>query len=125
MTPADELPPLPGIDAADGLKRMMNKVALYEKVLRDFHARFHDETAQIRAALAAGDFDAAKRHAHSTKGLAGTIGALALQDLAKALEETLAADTLPAAELLDAFDGELRIVIDGIAQGFDLAPPAA
>lgn len=124
MTPADELPPLPGIDAADGLKRMMNKMALYEKVLCDFHARFFDETALIRAAITAGDFDAAKRHAHSTKGLAGTIGALALQDLAKALEDTLAAERQPAAELLEAFDRELTVVIDGIAHAFDLAAPA-
>lgn len=125
MTPADELPPLPGIDATDGLKRMMNKVSLYEKVLCDFHARFFDETALIRAAIAAGDFDGAKRHAHSTKGLAGTIGALTLQDLAKALEETLGAEQLPSSELIDEFDRELRLVIEGIARGFDLAPPAA
>lgn len=125
MTSADELPPLPGIDSADGLKRMMNKASLYEKVLRDFHARFFDETALIRDAIAAGDFDAAKRHAHSTKGLAGTIGAMALQDLAKALEETLSVEQLPSTELLDEFDRELRLVIDGIARGFDLAPPSA
>lgn len=75
MTSTDGLPELPGIDKADGLKRMMNKTALYEKVLRDFHARFAGEPAAIRAAIASLDFATAERRAHSAKGLAATIGA--------------------------------------------------
>ena len=39
MTVGDELP---GIDKVDGLRRMMNKPALFEKILRDFHSRLHD-----------------------------------------------------------------------------------
>ena len=119
MTTPEGLPELPGIDTALGMKRMMNKVALYEKVLRDFHARFADEAAQIRTTWEAGDFTAAERRAHSTKGLAGTIGATALQDAALALEYALKEGQAPA-DIYDRFVQELRTVIDGIAKAFDI-----
>jgi HPt (histidine-containing phosphotransfer) domain-containing protein len=122
MTSADGLPDLPGIDKADGLKRMMNKPALYEKVLRDFHARFMNEPKHIRAALAAGDFPSAERRAHSTKGLAGTIGALDLQNAAKELEKTLHNGEMPPDRVFAQFENELRTVIAGIARGFGIAP---
>lgn len=125
MTSADELPELPGIDIADGLKRVMHKVSLYQKVLHDFHARFHNATTLIRNALAAGDFDTARRQAHSTKGLAGTIGALKLQDLARDLEEVLSTGQMPDEALFGRFDAELATVIDGIGQGFGIARPAS
>jgi len=111
---------LPGIDKADGLQRMMNKTTLYEKVLRDFHARFANEATHIRAALAAGDFPAAARRAHSLKGLAGTIGASALQSAAEELESILHAGETPSEVIFVRFEGELRIVIEGIARGFGI-----
>ena len=120
MTSTDGFPDLPGIDKADGLKRVMNKAALYEKVLRDFHARFSGEATHIRAALATGDFPTAERRAHSTKGLAGTIGAQALQSAAEELESTLHAREMPSEMILARFEGELRIVIEGIASAFGI-----
>ncbi|WP_412478460.1 PAS domain S-box protein [Azonexus sp. IMCC34839] len=119
MSTPEGLPELPGIDTALGMKRMMNKVALYEKVLRDFHNRFANEAAQIRATWEAGDFTAAERRAHSTKGLAGTIGATALQEAALALEYALKEGQAPA-DVYDRFAQELRTVIDGIAKAFDI-----
>ncbi len=123
MISTSEFPDLPGIDKADGLKRMMNKEALFERVLRDFHARFYDEPAQIRAALAAGDFPTAVRRAHSTKGLAGTIGALPLQSAAKALENTLHGGEMPSEIIFSQFESELGIVIAGIAGAFGIEQP--
>ena len=118
MTSTDGFPDLPGIDKAEGLKRMMNKATLYEKVLRDFYARFKDEPTLIRAALATGDFSTAERRAHSTKGLAGTIGALGLQNAAKVLEDALHAGEMPSESIFGQFEGELGIVIESIARGF-------
>jgi HPt (histidine-containing phosphotransfer) domain-containing protein len=118
MTPDSEFPDLPGIDKAEGLRRMMNKPKLYEKVLRDFHARFIDEPKTIREAIASGDLATAERRAHSTKGLAGTIGAPGLQDAAKALETALREGNAPVEELFGQFERELCLVIDGIAIGF-------
>ena len=118
MSSADGLPDLPGIDKADGLRRMMNKPALYEKVLRDFHARFMAEPEVIRAAMQAGDYATAERRAHSTKGLAGTIGALGLQNASKELELALRqGETLPDG-IFQRFESELNAVIASIAHGF-------
>lgn len=120
MTSTSGFPDLPGIDKVEGLKRMMNKETLYEKVLRDFHARFSDEPAVIRAALATGDFSTAERRAHSTKGLAGTIGAPDLQSAAKELESTLHAGEMPSEIIFAQFEHELKIVVDGIALAFSI-----
>ena len=122
MTSADGLPNLPGIDTADGLRRMMNKPSLYEKVLRDFHARFIDEAKAIQTAISAGDFRTAERRAHSTKGLAGTIGATGLQDAARALELALKEDQMAPTSTFDKFAQELSIVIGSIACGFNIDP---
>lgn len=120
MTSADGLPDLPGIDKADGLRRMLNKPALYEKILRDFHVRLVDAPQLIRATLESGDFESAERHAHSAKGLAGTIGALDLQNAAKDLEQVLRDGQTPSAAVFARFEQDLRTVIDGIAVGFDI-----
>ena len=117
-TPGDGFPDLPGIDTAEGLRRMMNKSRLYERVLRDFHQRFRDEADHIRTALAAGDRDEARRRAHSTKGLAGSIGAVALQAAALRLEAAIADATDDQAAALAAYADELQRVIAGIARGF-------
>ena len=55
-----DFPAIPGIDIGDGLRRMMNKAALYEKVLRDFHTRFSGEPERIRQALAAAGWSEAQ-----------------------------------------------------------------
>lgn len=120
MTAGDGLPDLPGIDKADGLRRMMNKPALYEKILRDFHARLIGAPQLIRDTLATGDFESAERHAHSAKGLAGTIGALDLQNAAKDLEQVLRDGQTPSAAVFAKFEQDLRTVIDGIAVGFGI-----
>jgi CheY-like chemotaxis protein len=118
MSSADGLPDLPGIDTADGLRRMMNKPALYEKVLRDFHARFMAEPGAIHDAIQAGDFATAERRAHSTKGLAGTIGALGLQNASKELELALRQGEPLPEDVFQRFENELNAVIASIARGF-------
>jgi CheY-like chemotaxis protein/HPt (histidine-containing phosphotransfer) domain-containing protein len=120
IPPAEALPELPGIDQEIGLKRMMNKPKLYEKVLRDFHGRFADEAAAIRKAIAGQDFGEAERRAHSTKGLAGSIGATRLQEAALALEQQLHLVQAPAESVFEQYEQALTEVIDGIRTGFGL-----
>ncbi|WP_371323838.1 Hpt domain-containing protein [Dechloromonas sp. ZY10] len=117
MTTPD-FPQLPGINTEDGLARMMHKPSLYEKVLRDFHARFIDELPQLQVLLAGADYAAAAHRVHSAKGLAGTIGAIALQDLARQLEAPLREGQAPAGEQLAAFAAELERVLQGIRSAF-------
>ena len=118
-TSADGLPDLPGINKADGLRRMLNKPKLYEKVLRDFHARFINEAAQIKAGIAAGDLATSRRRAHTTKGLAGTIGADDLQAAALALEQALTQEQ-PDAALVERFASELARILTSIGNGFGI-----
>ncbi len=119
MPSVSELPTLPGINSALGMKYMMHKATLYEKVLRDFHARFRKQSQLIATALAAGDTEAARRYAHSTKGLAATIGATALNAAAYYLEQQLSGQG-HIESALKHFDSELHTVIQGIASGFGI-----
>ena len=98
---------------------MLNKPKLYEKVLRDFHARFINEAALIKAGIAAGDLATSRRRAHSTKGLAGTIGADDLQAAALALEQALTQEQ-PDAALVERFASELARILTSIGNGFGI-----
>lgn len=122
MTEAtDTLPDLPGIDKAAGLRRLMNKPKLYEKVLCDFHARFRNETQTLRAAIDNGDLLTAERLAHSAKGLAGTIGAGGLQDIARALELALHDGDPLLEDYFTEFERELTLILTGIVEGFGIS----
>ena len=80
-----------GLDMAAGLRRVLGKRARYVAMLRGFVANQSEATRQIADALQAGDQASAERLAHTLKGLAGNIGADALQALAGELEHALAA----------------------------------
>jgi two-component system sensor histidine kinase/response regulator len=104
--PAD-LPPVDGIDSADGLRRVGGNHKLYVKLLRQFASQQADAVGQIRAALATKDSESATRLAHTLKGVAGNLGAGPVQAAAAAVEKLLregsAADaTHPALEQLAA-----------------------
>jgi HPt (histidine-containing phosphotransfer) domain-containing protein len=75
-----------GLDTALGLKRVRGKKSLYLDVLRKFAVSQRDAAGEVRKALAAGDATTAQRAAHTLKGLAGNIGATALQAAAAAVE---------------------------------------
>lgn len=119
-TPPPEIPPLPGINVVAGMRRMMNKTHLYEKVLRDFHARFRAEKAQLEVALASGDLEDATRRAHSAKGLAGSIGAEDLQAAALALEMGIREGSGDLEVRLERFCAALAVVLESIAAAYGL-----
>ena len=112
-----DFPALPGIDVADGLGYMLNRRALYERVLRDFHGRFFGETERIRAALANNERKEAVRRAHTLKGLGATIGATELSRAAKSLEAQLSAEAVDLDPSFEAFDAALQQVLESIQRG--------
>jgi PAS domain S-box-containing protein len=120
MANAPLFPELPGINVAEGLHRMLNRPALYEKVLRDFHSRFIDETTQIRNLLATADMETAARRAHSLKGTGGTIGAVKLAELSRALEQAINARSSEIPSCLEQCDRELNRILSGIAAHFSI-----
>ena len=80
---------LPGVDIDSGLRRVLGKRELYQRLLGKFVASQGDFPAQLRAAMAANQQESAERLAHSLKGLAGNLGAMDLAAQAAALESAI------------------------------------
>ena len=87
-----------GLDTALGLSRMMNKKTLYLAMLRRFVAGQREAMQGLHDALAQGDLQTAERHAHTTKAVAGNVGAVIAQEKSAALELALR-EHRPAEEL--------------------------
>ncbi|MGL4316203.1 MAG: response regulator [Pseudomonas sp.] len=114
---------LPGVDLASGLRRVLGKPELYQRLLGKFAASQADFPAQLRAALAAGEEESAERLVHSLKGLAGNLGALDLATQAAALESAIKDarhDELPG--LLGELEQSLVALVAAIARQFPVAP---
>lgn len=83
------LPPIPGLDAALGLRRVLGKKDIYLSLLRRFVSGQKGTFSAFEEARARDDRDAAERLIHTLKGVAGNIGATALQESAALLEAAL------------------------------------
>ena len=115
-----ELPVLPDLDTATGLRRVGGNRSLYRNLLGKFAISQTEVVTQIRAALADADRETAERLAHTLKGVAGNIGATSLQmratDLEKALREHADSTALEplliqTGQLLEALTKGLRTVL--------------
>ncbi len=95
----DPLGTVPGLDADDGLRRVLGKREAYVGLLRTFASGQAGAPEAIRAALAEGRRADAERAAHTLKGVAGSIGARQLQAEAAAVEVALRQDAPPAEAL--------------------------
>ena len=118
---------LPGIDMKAGLATAAGKRSLYLKLLNRFREGQSGFEAVYRAALQAGNLTEATRHAHTLKGVAGTIGARKLQKSAANLE-VLSQHSSPAEELeavLRQTTAELTVVLDGLTSLGATAPSSA
>jgi CheY-like chemotaxis protein len=124
---ADEgLDDLPGVDTEAGLKVVQGDTGMYRKLLTRFVEAETDFAERFQAALEADDLPTANRRAHSLKGVAGNIGALALQAVAERLEQATS-DAYPAA-IETAFGivaEHLETVLSGLAQLTASAGPTA
>jgi PAS domain S-box-containing protein len=88
-TPKVNLSDIPGLDPSIGLRSLRGRVGRYGELLKLFAASHDHDVDAVLAHLAAGDFEAAQRLAHSLKGAAGTLGAFRLQALAADLEQAI------------------------------------
>lgn len=86
---ADELPLIEGLDTKDGLTRVLGNRKLYVKLLRQFVEQQGPALEQIAAAMAKGEAALAERLAHTLKGVAGNIGAKAVQASAGTVEKLI------------------------------------
>ena len=78
----------PDFDFAAAIRQMADSRALWEKLARRFLAA-PPAPAQIMELLSCGEHESARRNAHSLKGVAATLGLLALRRAAAALEQRL------------------------------------
>jgi CheY-like chemotaxis protein len=119
----DDLPSVQGLDTKDGLTRVAGNRKLYLKLLRQFVEQQGPAPAQITEALAAKDVPLAERLAHTVKGVAGNLGAGAVQRAAARLEKAIAA-RIPVTELTPSLQ-EFRSTLDSFVTGLRAAFPAA
>lgn len=96
--------PLEGFDLPAAIKRLMNSRLLWLKLARGFVREYGDTVTRVRQLLAEGDKEAARRRVHSLKGIAASVGALRLQQLAHEVERQLEEGQ---GEALDELEGRL------------------
>jgi CheY-like chemotaxis protein len=121
--PPSQADPLPGIAQPSVLVSEAVNPTLYRRILTKFRDRYRDFGDLFRAAQSDPDPQAAERCAHSLKGLAATIGAVATREAAAVLEDLCRQGAEPEriAAQLKATLAELDPVIGGL-EGLDRAP---
>jgi two-component system sensor histidine kinase/response regulator len=108
-------PATTALDVETGLRYANGKREFYLKLLNRFRDGQVETVTAIRNALAAGDRETARRLAHTLKGIAGTLGAKALQGAATRLDASFKAE--PQADvtaLVAALDESLAAVLADI-----------
>lgn len=89
-----------GLDIALGMSHVMQKPALYKKILQQYIQDQPQVLQQLRQAIEGQDLASAERHAHTCKGVNGNIGASNLQSLSASLEKDIQ-QAKPQASLLE------------------------
>ena len=110
-----ELRRLPGLQVDQALQRTVGNQALYLSLLGKFLRTQADAVQRIDAELQRGEREAAQRTAHSLRGVAANLGAVALQTGAGQLEGLIAA-AAPAPALADALAEVGRLLDALVAQ---------
>ncbi len=89
---------IPGLNLEFGLKMTRGRVERYAELLGIFAAHTVQDLPRLREQVRQGDLTNAEHTAHSIKGAAGTMGLVAMQSLANALDQAIR-NARPFAEL--------------------------
>ena len=122
---------LPGLDIASGMRRAMGRAGRYLARVQDFINQQVGTLGRISHELELGNTAAAERMAHTLRGLAGTIGAHAVEDTALELEKLLRHHTESPAQMgkalqeLQRHQEVLLSTLQGLLDSHLLAAPAA
>jgi PAS domain S-box-containing protein len=107
---------IPGIDMAGGLSRVGGNANLYRNILIKLRDEYVATDKEIAAHITAGQIEDAQRGAHTVKGVAGNVGAGALQAAAADLEKALHDGSEESyAGTLEAFGKTLADTINALA----------
>jgi two-component system sensor histidine kinase/response regulator len=125
ITKSEEFALVDGLDTKDGLARVAGNRKLYSKLLRQFIEQQGPFLDQISAAIERGDATLAERLAHTLKGVAGNIGAKAVQLSAGALEKLIRerADPVEVKKGLSGVDTTLRPLLTALVNLSGSEPP--
>ncbi|MDB6061617.1 MAG: Ethylene receptor [Verrucomicrobiaceae bacterium] len=110
--PYDQLRAL-GLDTQQALTLLMERDALYAKVLLRFRSDYANVSVILNNALQQQDFTSAIRMMHTLKSSAATIGAHSLHNLCAAIEAELKGERIPAAAIA-ALAAETTRLIAGL-----------
>ena len=119
---------IPGLDVERGLKLLLGRQATYLRLLRLFVDEHAGDMSQLRQAMAAGDRDAARRIAHTLKGVGGNLGITGVQTQATALDGAFRneANGAQISALIDRLDGLLQALaaaVNGMFPGHQAGNP--
>jgi two-component system sensor histidine kinase/response regulator len=115
------LPVIPGLDLDQALHRMGGNSKLILKLIRRFAETQTDAMLRVTAAIKADDIPSAIREVHTTKGLAGNIGATQFMALSSEVESALKRHQIEALpSLLAAWKTELQVIIKQIVNVTDI-----
>lgn len=103
-----------GIDTTDGLSRLNNNKAVYEKLLVKFLNSHRHFVGELSSKMNNGKGVEAKRMLHTFKGLAGTLGMHRLEGVARELEGQLSLQANETSPLLSVLSLELENVLKSI-----------
>ncbi|MEM7217260.1 MAG: ATP-binding protein [Pseudomonadota bacterium] len=81
---------VPGIDVGQAIRNHNDNVKLMLKLMGDFPRYYGDAGTRMRAHIVNGEIEEAERLAHNLRGVAGSFGAVDLQEASKTLELALA-----------------------------------
>ena len=111
-----ELPPSqPGLDVGLALRNVGGNRKLLRKLLADLLHDHAQDVQVLETALSSGDMPLALRVAHTLKGVAGTLGAVALQQASAQLERALRQGPPEAVEpLMEPMRAALEPLLAGL-----------
>ncbi|MDD1621206.1 MAG: PAS domain S-box protein [Methylococcaceae bacterium] len=109
-TPDMTIIALPGVDTSAGLTLVRGNVSKYRQLLRVFAETHREDMERVRELLAEDNALEAHRLTHNLKGVAATLGARTVSELATRLDNALRQDTSLAerTELARLCDKDLR-----------------
>ena len=111
----EPLPDLPGIDVEKGLATTNKDQKLYKKLLLKYKDSYSNFAETFNQSLQSEDSQEPQRLAHTLKGVAGNIGATAVQAAAEKLESECKTNREPSAPVLDALLSELNKTLTGLS----------
>ena len=121
------IPPIPGVDVAMALDNIDDNRELYLWILRAFLDNQRGTAAAVAQALADGDRSGAVRLVHTTRGVAGTIGANRVVEVATELEAGIKHENPPEMiqESLRSFAEEMTNLLTDVGKALaEMAAPS-